>query len=1180
MARVATATVLLLPFILTFMRVVAAEGGGLKLRRQKREWIIPPTRLKENVDYTSREYIAKIRSDKQYTSKVTYSLTGIGADQNPSHLFTVNKEKGLVRINGILDREKTASYHLLGVARYDNGSKAENDIDLRIFVEDQNDCQPVFVFGQSGSVNESSAAETVVMKVIATDADEVNTLHSKIYYSIVQKSSSDSMFAINYETGEIMVRQTTLDRETQDTYILTVKGSDMNGEMGGNSGTGQVVIKILDINDNIPTLEKESYEGSVEENTVNVEVLRIKAIDMDLKYTENWLAVFTIVTGNEAGYFTITTHSKTNEGIIMITKALDYEELKVLNLAISVSNKAVYYFGSSSTSGGIGGGGVIGGGITGGGKTYPIKINVVNQKEGPKFQPMVKVVTISEDSTTVTINKVITTYAAIDSETLLTATNVRYAKIYDIDNWLIIDEKTAEIKLNKVPDRESKYLVNGTYYAKIIAITTDLPSKTATGTIAIQVEDFNDHCPILTATTTTMCLGDTAVYVTAVDGDTFPNGAPFKFRVIQEDSKQKWKVEHLNATTAILRDHAHLWPGHYKVAVEISDQQGKACADVQILTMVVCTCDQVNKVCFAQVTGKDVTLGASAILLLLLGLLLLLLVPLLLLFCLCGGVASIGDFKAIPFDTKEHLIPYHTEGQGEDKEVPLLQIPVEIHGSVKAVDLAKYGGKRGFIGGAGAEGGSAGGVLGDRFTSWAMITGEHHHSHGSHQPSGRVEVDYGKSGVTMTGHEHSYFSRYGAGAYDGIALSEGVLEEYYSAKANHVAQNDQQRDDLLIYDYEGQGSPVGSVGCCSLLGTDDDLDFLNDLGPKFKTLAKICQGSIAMEAETVNVSVSSPRPRPTTSTHTEVSRDTALNVNTLNTSSITSTSSTPLQESLVTQAQGSATIRKVHIQENKVMPNQTLFIQQPPMYYAAAPTMYVVEPQPQLVLVEQRGGGGYVCAQQAVSQVGVGMGQGMVDVGGLHGSQGMMLVERQVGAGGSGEGHGHVVMGASQVLQGADHANTRGGHVITETSQTITRGAQVLQGPGQTMIGKGHLSPGGSFSQGSLSGSRKVLVVESGSGSASAAGGSASLGAAQVTMQRGQGLEVKGHSIEVRSQNGASSLSSSSLCGTAGSNEASATAGTVTTTPTAAPHSSSHTAVVQEKKISITEKHVETSTVS
>uniref|UniRef100_A0A8C8JZW3 Cadherin domain-containing protein n=1 Tax=Oncorhynchus tshawytscha TaxID=74940 RepID=A0A8C8JZW3_ONCTS len=919
------------------------ESGGLNLRRQKREWIIPPRKLKENVDYRNREYIAKIRSDAEYKSRVTYSLTGIGADQNPMNLFHVNLDTGFVTIRGILDREEIASYHLLGVAMYNNGSRAEKDIELNILVEDQNDCPPVFVFGQSGSVNESSAAETVVMKVTATDADQVNTLHSQIYYSIVEKSASDKMFAINYKTGEILVRRTTLDRETQDTYTLTVKGSDMNGAFGGNTGTAEVVIKILDINDNIPTLEKESYEGSVEENTVGVEVLRIKAIDLDLMYTENWLSVFTIITGNEAGYFNITTDAKTNEGIIWITKALDYEELKVLNLAIRVSNKAEYYFGSSKGRVDIGNA-----------KTYPIKINVINQKEGPKFKPTVKVVTISEDSSLVTINKVITTYTAIDSDTLQIATNVRYAKIYDEDHWLMIDEKTAEIKLNKLPDRESKYLVNGTYYAKIIAITTDLPSKTATGTIAIQVEDFNDHCPTLTATTTTMCLGDTAVYVMAVDGDAFPNGAPFKFRVIQDDSKQKWMVEHLNDTTAILRDHAHMWPGHYKVAVEISDQQGKACADIQVLNVVVCTCDQVNKVCIERRTGTDITLGAPAILLLLLGLLLLLLVPLLLLFCLCGGAAAIGDFKPIPFDTKEHLIAYHTEGQGEDK----------------------YGGNAGFIGRVGEIGGAAGGVSGDGFTSSSMFTGAHQQYHGFHQPSGRLEVDYGMGGGIMTEqHEHSMFSRLPAGAYDGMALSEEVLEEYYSAKANHTAQIDQQRDALLIYDYEGQGSPVGSVGCCSLLGADDDLDFLNDLGHKFKTLAQICQGSIAMEAETVNVSVSPTHPRPTTSIHTEVSRNTALNVNTLNTSVTTSTTSVPLQESLITRDQGSVTIPRSHIQENVVIPRQTVLIQQPTMYYAAAPTMYMVEPQPQLLLVEQRGGGGYVHAQQVVGHVGVGTGQ-------------------------------------------------------------------------------------------------------------------------------------------------------------------------------------------------------------
>ena len=49
------------------------------------------------------------------------------------------------------------------------------------------------------------------MKVTATDADE--GINSQISYSIVESSSS--MFIINSRTGEVMVRQNTLDREVR-----------------------------------------------------------------------------------------------------------------------------------------------------------------------------------------------------------------------------------------------------------------------------------------------------------------------------------------------------------------------------------------------------------------------------------------------------------------------------------------------------------------------------------------------------------------------------------------------------------------------------------------------------------------------------------------------------------------------------------------------------------------------------------------------------------------------------------------------------------------------------------------------------------------------------------------------------------------------------------------------------
>ncbi|XP_026169693.1 desmoglein-2-like [Mastacembelus armatus] len=1070
MALLLKFSLLLLAFFLSPVSV-QTEGNGPLLHRQKREWIIAPRKLKENNDYTGWDSIAKIRSDKSNYTTIIYSLTGHGADQPPVNRFYVDPRTGFVRVTSILDREEIAFYYLKGVAKYQDGTKAEKDIDLKITVEDENDCPPVIKANQIGYVNESSASGTTVMKVIATDADQEDTSHSKIFYSIVEQSNVPGMFLINSETGEVMVRRNTLDRETKDTYKLIIKGNDMNGQTEGNTGTGEIQIKILDINDNIPTLEKEVYEGSVEENTVNMEVMRIKAIDKDLIHTDNWLAVYKIVSGNEAGYFTITTDSQTNEGIIMINKALDYEELKVLNLEVAVSNKAAYNFGSGSATGPLTS------------KTYPIKINVLNQKEGPRFQPNVKVVTLSEDHASHSINKVITTYSAIDSDTRQKATNVRYAKIRDDDNWLIIDEKTADIKLNKLPDRESKFLVNGTYYAEIICINNDSPSKTATGTIAIQVEDYNDHCPRLTTKTHTMCLEDNVIYATAVDEDTFPNSAPFEFTVIQESSKGKWTVEHLNETTAILRDQANLWPGNYKVAVEVKDQQGKSCADIQMMDVIVCTCDENTKTCMSRRTSTA-GFGAAGVLLLLLGLLLLLLVPLLLLFCLCGGTAALGDFKAIPFDTKQQLISYHTEGQGEDKEVPLLHVPLEVDGG-KNVNTFGAKGSSGGLAEFGAAGGGAalGGAANTSTFTAANMNIYNQYKHVTGQEGAGI----------ATGQEY-LFSQYGAGVFDGMALSDLFLEEYYSSKSGHAAQQSQVKDGFLVYDYEGHGSPVGSVGCCSLLENDNDLAFLNDLGPKFKTLAEICQGS-TLVTESLDAGISVSPVRPSTHTHVHTHTETLsdrdrVNINTLNTPNVVAGSSTIIKEEQITERmQGTPTVPKVHVQDKMVIPSQTLLIQQPTMYYAATP-MYVVEPKPQVVLVA----GG---TQQSVSQVGqVGVSQGLVQVGGLPGSQGVVLVDRQVGIGGI---PGQVAQGLPQgtisrsrqvlVVENGSSVGEQGQHIsqgLVQTGQGLTEQGFGFRGQGVQISTQG-FSLGSHSSEGSsentaltatpkLQGSQKVVV--------------------------------------------------------------------------------------------------------
>ncbi|KAM9364916.1 desmoglein-2.1-like [Pholidichthys leucotaenia] len=782
-------------------------------------------------------------------------MAGPGANFYPFHVFVVDAENGKICVTQILDREVKAWYNLTGAALFSNGTAAEENIVIRFKVIDENDNPPVFPNKIVGEVMELSPAETLVMKVIATDADEPGNDNSKIAYSIIDQKPPDGMFHMS-RNGLLFVKKPSLDREKKDRYILTVKGEDLDGKPGGNTGTGTVTINILDVNDNLPKLEKDAYEGSIEENTYGVEVMRIKAEDLDLENTDNWEAVFDIVKGNEAGYFSITTDPDTNEGILMLDKPVDYEDMKDLDLGLAVRNKAPPYGGISPGGGGDGaggagagggaggGGGGAGGGAGGGGggagggaggwgggagggaggggggagggatgaaggggvgigqpwsggevfKTYPIKINVKNRQEGARFSPKVKAVPVSEDSSSFTINDVIATYPAIDGDTGKPAENVRYFKGSDPGNWLNIDPDTAEIKLNQAPDRESPYLVNGTYFAKVLCVSEDLPARTATGTIAIQVEDFNDHCPKLISDVHQMCTTADAVIVKAKDEDADPNGAPFTFDIIPEGTTGKWKVEHLSDTAAILRSQEEMWPKVYEVVLTVKDQQGKDCPEPQKVTVEVCT-----------------------------------FIPLSLLFCQCGSVSGFPDvFTEMPFDTKSHLISYHTERQGENTEVPLLNMPTHVDGDITVLNMGTA--RKTF---AAAPMGRS--VYSTNATD--MDTYEEGFSKDYREGTWAMNKEGGRG---FFSENETRESMGGRGLYDDIALPDHILEQYYNQKLTSGKKNLAVKDNLLEFDFEGQGSTAGSLDCNSLLESDNDLQFLDDLGPKFKTLAEVC----------------------------------------------------------------------------------------------------------------------------------------------------------------------------------------------------------------------------------------------------------------------------------------------------------------------------------------------------
>lgn len=93
-------------------------------------------------------------------------------------------------------------------------------------------------------------------------------------------SNITDIFGIYPNNGWIYLRST-LDRETCDTYDLTVVVND-NGTPSA-SATTHVIVNVKDANDNDPVFMRETYEFTVEENARrNTIVGSVSAIDMDL----------------------------------------------------------------------------------------------------------------------------------------------------------------------------------------------------------------------------------------------------------------------------------------------------------------------------------------------------------------------------------------------------------------------------------------------------------------------------------------------------------------------------------------------------------------------------------------------------------------------------------------------------------------------------------------------------------------------------------------------------------------------------------------------------------------------------------------------------------------------------------------------------------------------------------
>ncbi|XP_062966906.1 cadherin-1 isoform X2 [Cynocephalus volans] len=239
----------------SYVEVLTFPDSFHGLRRQKRDWVVPPISCPENEKGPFPKNLVQIKSNRDKETKVFYSITGQGADTPPVGVFIIERETGWLKVTEPLDREQIAKYILFSHAVSSNGNAIEDPMEIVITVTDQNDNKPEFtqeVF--EGFVMEGALPGTSVMQVTATDADDdVNTYNAAIAYTILSQEPTlpyNNMFTINRDTGVISVVTTGLDRESYPTYTLVVQAADLQGE--GLSTTATALITVTDVNDNPP----------------------------------------------------------------------------------------------------------------------------------------------------------------------------------------------------------------------------------------------------------------------------------------------------------------------------------------------------------------------------------------------------------------------------------------------------------------------------------------------------------------------------------------------------------------------------------------------------------------------------------------------------------------------------------------------------------------------------------------------------------------------------------------------------------------------------------------------------------------------------------------------------------------------------------------------------------------
>ncbi|XP_035525715.1 protocadherin-10-like [Morone saxatilis] len=381
-------------------------------------------------------------------------------------LFIVNENDGVLYANQKIDREevcKESSVCLINIK-----TVLENPLEVHyvtVEITDLNDHSPTFPEKTKRlEISESALPGARYQLQNAHDPD--GGANSVQQYKISQNDHFRLEIKDRGRDGKtpILQLQRQLDREAKSNHKLVLTAID-----GGNppkTGTVEIYIDVLDVNDNMPVFTKDTYSAVLQENApIGTTVIQVNATDLD--DGANGEVVYSFgsdVKGKIRELFDI--DSVTGE--IIVKGRVDFEEQDSYDIDIQASDKGTIPFRTD--------------------KSVIIKIGDTNDNP-PEIEVASLSSAVSEDSrpgTTVAlisitdldsgINGKIISYVAEESPFTLTPS--------------IQDNMFAVVTKSQL-DREQQ----SRYDITVIAKDAGEPALTSEKTISVFVSDTNDNSP-------------------------------------------------------------------------------------------------------------------------------------------------------------------------------------------------------------------------------------------------------------------------------------------------------------------------------------------------------------------------------------------------------------------------------------------------------------------------------------------------------------------------------------------------------------------------------------------------------------------------------------------------------------------------------------------------------------